>query len=112
MVGETSPAAAAEPTPCGSLPECEEYKRCEDKGYSRRRAWYIGLCTAFSLIVSATLVFLHYDGPMAQQYVTGLLSFAGTICICYLGAGVIDRSEILHKIGDGWRHHGDEEERK
>lgn len=111
MQSETDPVPSApvaeqalptEEVRCGSLPECEEYKRDQDKGYSLRRAWYIGLTTAFSLVVSATLVFLHYDGPMAQQYVTGLLGLAGTVCICYLGAGVVDRQRFLERLGDSF----------
>lgn len=117
MQEETAPAPTADApsivqseTPvCGSLPECEEYRRTADRGYSMRRAWYIGITTAFCLISALALTALHYDGAMATQYVTAVLNLAGTICICYLGAGVIDRSEILHKIGDGWHRRDNDE---
>lgn len=87
---------------CGSLPECEEYKRNQDKGYSLRRAFYVGLTTAFCIIVPAGLAFMHYDGPLATQVANGLLNLAGTVCIFYLGAGVVDRQRFLERLGDGF----------
>lgn len=105
--GQAELALPPEVAALEQCPECEQYKRSEDKGYSLRRAWYIGLTTGFCLLVSAALVFLHYDGPLAQQYVTGLLSLAGTVCICYLGAGVVDRQRFLERLGDGFGRHRD-----
>jgi hypothetical protein len=83
------------------------YARAQDKGYSIRRAFYVGLSTAFCLIVSAVLVFGGYNGPLTEVYVKSLMEFAIYICGFYLGAGVLDRSQILHRIGDGWGRRGD-----
>lgn len=109
---EQPPCQPVQPAPaavCGTLPECDLYQRGLDKGYSMRRAIYIGVTTAFCLISSSVLVFLHYDGPMATQYISAAMSLAGTICICYLTAGAIDKQRFLERLGDGFgrRRDGD-----
>lgn len=97
---------------CGTLPECEEYKRCEDKGYSRRRAWYIGITTAWCIVVPVVFVFTNHESEMAKQTATALLGLAGTICICYLGAGVLDRQKFLERLGDGFGRRRENDEGK
>lgn len=102
---DCAPPDAAPPTdaaPCGSLPECEEYKRGQDKGYSLRRACYVGITTAWCVIVPVAMVFTGHESEMAKQTASALLGLAGTICICYLGAGVIDRQRFLERLGDGF----------
>jgi hypothetical protein len=87
--------------------EATLYQRDQDRGYSMRRAIYVGLSTTFALVVPTVLVFMHYDGPLATQLVNGLINLASTICMLYLGAGVIDRSQILHRIGEGFSRRRD-----
>ena len=48
-------------------------------------------------------MFLGYTGEIVERFVSGLLDLVATMAILYLGAGVIDRSQVLSKIGDGFR---------
>jgi len=95
------PAAAPDGAPV-CIPECEQYERHKDKGYSRRRAWYVGITTAWCILCPVIFVIMGKDSELAKQTANGLLGLAGTICMFYLGAGVVDRSRVLEKVGDGW----------
>lgn len=86
---------------CGSLPECEDYERKKDKGYSFRRALYVGITTAWCIIMPVVFVLTGHETELAKQTAVALLGLASTICICYLGAGVIDRQRFLERLGDG-----------
>lgn len=102
---EAPPAAQADDC---RRPDCpllndSEYQRKHDRGYSLRRAWYIGTVTAFCLIVPAVVVFGGYTGDLSNKLVEGLLGLASTVAISYLCAGVVDRSQVLARIGDRWR---------
>lgn len=111
VVNDTDPVVNDKGPVCGTLPECDAYNRQVDKGYSRRRAWYIGLTTAWCIITPVVFVFTGKTDELAKTVSAALLGLSGTVCVCYIGGGVLDRSQILHKIGDGWaRRREDEEE--
>lgn len=89
-----------------SIPECEAYERSKDKGYSKRRAWYIGLVTVWCLVVPVVFVMTGHETELAKMVATSLIGLAGTVCAFYLGAGVLDRSKFLDKMGDGFGNRG------
>jgi hypothetical protein len=72
-----------------------------------RRATYAFLGTFGGLGGSIGLAVGNYDSVLAQKVVDGLMSFAQLMAMMYLGAGVLDRSAILSKIGDGFRREND-----
>lgn len=78
------------------------YARQKDSGYSTRRMVYVFATTAFCLIAATALVACGYQGDLVGKFVTGLLDLISTISMLYLGAGVLDRSQILSKVGDGF----------
>lgn len=65
-----------------------------------RRAFYIFAVTAFSLVISSLYVGLGMDSKIVEHFVLGLLDLVEIIAIVYVSAGVIDRSEILKKVGE------------
>lgn len=84
---------------------CEHvvYQRNQDSGYSLRRMIYVFGTTAFLLLADAGFVGLHYTGDLVTKFVDGSFSLMSAIALYYLGAGVLDRSEFLRRMGDGFR---------
>lgn len=66
-----------------------------------RRAFYIGCTTAFCLVMPSVFVLMGYEGMLVERTSQALLSLAELLAMLYLGAGVIDRSKVLDKIGEG-----------
>lgn len=71
--------------------------------YRRWRRGYVFAITSVSMTLSSFLVFGGFTGTMAELFLKGLIELVSTMAILYVGAGVIDRSQILSKIGDGMK---------
>lgn len=67
-----------------------------------RRAAYIACVTGFCLGMPALLTLLNYESAMAEMLSKTMLGLAELCVYLYLGAGVLDRSKVLDKIGDGF----------
>lgn len=52
--------------------------------------------------MSSYLVLNGTTGPLATTLVEGLMQLAITLVIFYLGASVVDRSDVLGRMGDGF----------
>jgi hypothetical protein len=74
-----------------------------ERGYVLRRVAYVGLTTFACITVPSVLTFRGYSGPMAETLTKGLLDLAQVLAWLYLGAGVLDRSGVLAKIGEGFQ---------
>lgn len=73
-----------------------------ERGYSLRRLFYVVTTTAACLTIPTVMVFVGASGPMAEAVAKGMLNIAEVNVWLYLGAGVLDRSGILSKIGEGF----------
>lgn len=89
-----------------------QYQREQDSGYSRRRAIYVFGVTVFSLVTAVALVVMGYTGDLATKLVGGLIDLVSTLALLYLGAGVVDRSQILHRLGDSFNRREDRREER
>ena len=67
-----------------------------------RRAAFVFTSFAFCLGMSSYLVLSDTTGPLATVLVEGLIQLAITLVIFYLGASVVDRSDVLGRMGDGF----------
>jgi hypothetical protein len=56
-------------------------------------------CTGFAL-------FLKLEGPLAERAVSSLMNYAELMAMLYLGAGVLDRSRLLDKLGERFNRGG------
>lgn len=79
------------------------FRRNEDSGYSLRRMIFVFGTTLYCLIASTALVVFGYSGDLVLKLVTGMFDLISTIAILYMGVGTIDRSQILHRIGESFR---------
>lgn len=67
-----------------------------------RRAWFIAIGSTVAIGVPCALALLGYESPLAIKVVDGMLGYAELLALLYLGSQVIDRSQILHRIGGRW----------
>lgn len=65
-----------------------------------RRFVYIATITAFALLSAAFLTFEGRTSSLSVRYVELAMSLVETIALLYLGASVLDRSDVLGKLGD------------
>jgi hypothetical protein len=91
------------------LRETTVYRRGQDSGYSLRRMIYVFSTTVFLLLADTGFVALHYTGDLVTKFVDGSFSLMSAIALYYLGAGILDKSEFLRRLGDsfGRRRDGD-----
>lgn len=68
-----------------------------------RRAVFAYVGTFGSLGCAISFVYLGYTGPLVERVADSLIEFSMTMALLYLGAGVLDRSRLLNRIGDGFR---------
>lgn len=66
-----------------------------------RRASYIMGVTAYCVLMPGVFVLMKIDSGLADLVSRSLLSLAELCVMLYLGAGVLDRSKILDKVGEG-----------
>jgi hypothetical protein len=75
-----------------------------DKTSRQRRAIFAFVGTFGALGCSVGFVFLGYTGPLVERIADSLIGFAESMALLYMSAGVLDRSQLLAKIGDGFRY--------
>jgi hypothetical protein len=74
-----------------------------DKVSRRRRALFAFVGTFGGIGCAVSFIYLGYEGPLVERVATSLIDFSSTMALLYLAAGVVDRSQVLNKIGDGFR---------
>ena len=65
-----------------------------------RRAIYVFAVTATALGGAIGLAVWGPDTGTAENTARGLIGIAQTVIVAYLGASVVDRSDVLGKLGD------------
>jgi hypothetical protein len=83
--------------------EVVEYNRDKDIGYSYRRMLFVFSMCAFFATSATAFVAFSYTGDLVTKYVEGAFSLMGSIVLYYLAAGVLDRQEVLRRLGDSFR---------
>ena len=84
--------------------DAEEIKtpHAADVIYRRWRRGYIFAMSFFCLTLATAITLKGIDTEVAKIFVRGLVEVLVYLVICYIGAGVLDRSQILSRIGRGF----------
>lgn len=70
---------------------------------SRLRRAVFAYTTTFACIgCTAAALFLKLEGSLAERIVAALMSYAELMAMLYLGAGVLDRSKVLDRLGESF----------
>lgn len=73
-----------------------------DVVYRRWRRGYIFAMSAACLTLSALVAFKGLDTEVAKIFTRGMIEVLVYTVMFYIGAGVIDRSQVLSRIGRGF----------
>lgn len=84
--------------------EAVQYNRDRASGYSIRRAIFVFGITVFLLVADTVFVAFGYTGELVNKFVDASFSLMGAVVLYYLGAGLIDNSQMLRRIGEGFAH--------
>ena len=73
-----------------------------EEGKWRRAIYVFGFTIIFALI-AAGIVFLGLDTTAARTAVDGFIYLISLMIIFFLSTETIDRSKVLHNVGEGFR---------